>query len=61
MADGEPLDYIASDFTIETCKGEKRLFTKLSTWELLNLTRYWIFLTDSTRNTVFLLHSSSIS
>ena len=37
MAKGEPLDFIADAFKVETCKGEKKVFCQLSTWELLNL------------------------
>lgn len=37
MEDGNPLDYAASRFYIETCQGEQKLFSELTTWELLNL------------------------
>ncbi|KAE8153919.1 pyridoxal phosphate-dependent transferase [Aspergillus avenaceus] len=32
-----PLNFVANRFTVTTCKGEKKLFAELSTWELLNL------------------------
>jgi hypothetical protein len=31
------LHFISHSFHIDTCKGEKKLFTKLDNWELLNL------------------------
>ena len=37
MAEGAPLNFIASDFMVETCAGQKKKFIDLSTWELLNL------------------------
>lgn len=47
MAKGEPLDFIAETFQVETCKGEKKPFAQLSTWELLNLKPYTVLgLTD---------------
>ncbi|KAK3936916.1 L-tyrosine decarboxylase [Diplogelasinospora grovesii] len=41
MAEGAPLNFLAHatpTFYVGTCKGEKKPFTELSTWELLNLT-----------------------
>ncbi|KAF7588521.1 hypothetical protein BBP40_005548 [Aspergillus hancockii] len=32
-----PLNFVADRFTVTTCKGERKLFADLSTWELLNL------------------------
>ncbi|KAE8143371.1 pyridoxal phosphate-dependent transferase [Aspergillus pseudotamarii] len=32
-----PLNFVADRFMVTTCKGERKLFTDLSTWELLNL------------------------
>lgn len=37
MKEGGPLAFIAEDFVIEPCIGSKKLFQKLSVWELLNL------------------------
>ena len=37
MAEGAPLNYIASEFMVDTCAGKKKRFIDLSTWELLNL------------------------
>lgn len=37
MKPGEPLEFLASRFSIETCIGAQKLFTDLSNWELLNL------------------------
>nr|XP_036588515.1 pyridoxal-dependent decarboxylase domain protein [Colletotrichum truncatum]KAF6799888.1 pyridoxal-dependent decarboxylase domain protein [Colletotrichum truncatum] len=34
---GNPLDFLSGSFYVETCQGEYKLFTQLSTWELLNL------------------------
>jgi hypothetical protein len=31
------LSFVADSFYIKTCQGERKLFTKLDTWELLNL------------------------
>ncbi|KAF2762538.1 PLP-dependent transferase [Pseudovirgaria hyperparasitica] len=33
----KPLGFLGKKFHIETCQGEQKLFSKLSTWELLNL------------------------
>ncbi|KAE8354962.1 pyridoxal phosphate-dependent transferase [Aspergillus coremiiformis] len=32
-----PLNFVADRFMVTTCRGEKKLFAQLSTWELLNL------------------------
>lgn len=32
-----PLSFVADRFVVTTCKGERKLFTDMSTWELLNL------------------------
>ncbi|KAI1854573.1 hypothetical protein JX266_000691 [Neoarthrinium moseri] len=37
MKDGQPLDFLSSRFYVETCKGQQKLFSELSNWELLNL------------------------
>ena len=37
MEEGNPLEYAAPRFYIETCQGEQKLFSELTTWELLNL------------------------
>lgn len=37
MKEGNPLDYLSSRLVIDTCKGEHKLFSKLTNWELLNL------------------------
>ena len=37
MEKGNPLDFAASRFYIENCQGEQKLFSALTTWELLNL------------------------
>jgi hypothetical protein len=47
MAKGEPLDFVAETFQVETCMGEKKVFGQLSTWELLNLKPHTVLdLTD---------------
>ncbi|KAJ0276533.1 hypothetical protein Brms1b_012259 [Colletotrichum noveboracense] len=35
--EGQKLDFLKDSFHVETCQGERKLFTHLSTWELLNL------------------------
>ncbi|CAE6425005.1 unnamed protein product [Rhizoctonia solani] len=40
---GAPLASIRDEFEIELCTGEKKLFTKLDTWELLNLKPETVF------------------
>ncbi|KAF4919982.1 putative L-tyrosine/L-aspartate decarboxylase [Colletotrichum viniferum] len=35
--EGQKLEFLKDDFHVETCQGERKLFTHLSTWELLNL------------------------
>ena len=37
MEEGAPLDFVAHSFAVETCQGEEKQFSTLSTWELLNL------------------------
>ncbi len=37
MGDGKPLEFVRSKFHVETCQGVQKLFSELSTWELLNL------------------------
>lgn len=37
MKPEQPLEYISSKFFVETCVGEQKLFSELSSWELLNL------------------------
>ncbi|KAF3001603.1 hypothetical protein E8E14_005800 [Neopestalotiopsis sp. 37M] len=37
MLGDQPLSFLSSKFSIETCAGERKLFSKLSDWELLNL------------------------
>ncbi|KAK6216154.1 hypothetical protein LQW54_003728 [Pestalotiopsis sp. IQ-011] len=37
MLDDGPFSFLDSEFTIETCAGEIKLFSELSDWELLNL------------------------
>lgn len=37
MEDGKPLDFVRDEFYIETCQGAQKLFSELTTWELLNL------------------------
>ncbi|KAI1351924.1 pyridoxal-dependent decarboxylase domain-containing protein [Xylaria sp. FL0043] len=34
---GQSLEYLSDIFYVETCQGVRKLFTELSTWELLNL------------------------
>lgn len=34
---GQKLHFLSEDFHDETCKGERKLFARLSNWELLNL------------------------
>ncbi|KAI1494277.1 pyridoxal-dependent decarboxylase domain protein [Biscogniauxia mediterranea] len=34
---GEALSFLSEKFYVENCKGENKLFTSLSTWELLNM------------------------
>lgn len=33
----QKLNFLSENFYVETCKGERKLFTHLSNWELLNL------------------------
>ncbi|KAI8630680.1 pyridoxal-dependent decarboxylase domain-containing protein [Xylariaceae sp. FL1651] len=33
----QPLEFLSDSFFVENCQGERKLFSKLSTWELLNL------------------------
>ncbi|KAF5492470.1 putative L-tyrosine/L-aspartate decarboxylase [Colletotrichum siamense] len=35
--EGQKLEFLKDSFHVETCQGERKLFTHLSTWELLNL------------------------
>jgi len=37
VGEDAPLSFIADNFKVETCTGRMKLFTDLSTWELLNL------------------------
>ncbi|KXH29421.1 hypothetical protein CSAL01_12654 [Colletotrichum salicis] len=37
FGNGEALNFLSETFKVETCKGETKLFTNLSTWDLLNL------------------------
>lgn len=37
MLEDRPLSFLGSKFLIETCAGERKLFSELSDWELLNL------------------------
>ncbi|KAK1640741.1 pyridoxal-dependent decarboxylase domain protein [Colletotrichum phormii] len=37
FGNGEALNFLSEAFKVETCKGETKLFTNLSTWDLLNL------------------------
>ncbi|KAJ0306665.1 hypothetical protein COL516b_004458 [Colletotrichum fioriniae] len=37
FGNGEALNFLSEAFKVETCKGETKLFTDLSTWDLLNL------------------------
>lgn len=34
---GGPLEFLSDSFYVENCQGSCKLFTELSTWELLNL------------------------
>ncbi|KAK7992840.1 pyridoxal-dependent decarboxylase domain protein [Apiospora saccharicola] len=34
---GQKLHFLSEDFHVETCEGERKLFARLSNWELLNL------------------------
>ncbi|RWA14500.1 hypothetical protein EKO27_g597 [Xylaria grammica] len=34
---GQPLDFLSDSFHVENCQGVRKLFSELSTWELLNL------------------------
>jgi hypothetical protein len=35
--EGEPLEFLSDIFHVENCQGERKLFSQLETWELLNL------------------------
>jgi glutamate/tyrosine decarboxylase-like PLP-dependent enzyme len=37
MEEGNPLEYLSPKFFVETCQGTQKLFTTLTTWEILNM------------------------
>jgi hypothetical protein len=41
--EGAPLAHIRDKFEIELCTGEKKLFSKASAWELMNLKPTTVF------------------
>jgi hypothetical protein len=37
MEEDKPLEFLRNQFYVETCTGQRKLFTQSDNWELLNL------------------------